>query len=638
MDDWAGSMSEVSDQQLRAALEHAHVPALMAALMHLNGNTDHFAALQPCYQLFGEDEDGLAEADREVARELGFQALVRYRETGCPELARPSENDITATMHYITGEPMAAQHIEFLREELNLFSEDAQRVPIDSSAMDADFRVLIIGSGMSGILAAIRLQQAGIPFLIVEKNAEIGGTWYENTYPGCQVDSANHVYSYSFEANHQWPGHYSGRQDLYAYFHQIVEKYQLRPHIRFDTRVSCSRYNEKDNNWRVSLESASGNETLDANCIISAVGQLNVPKVPEIEGLESFSGTAFHSARWEHQHDLDGKRVIVIGTGCSAAQFVPEIAPFCGNLELFQRTPPWLLPTPEYHQKMTPEELWLFREIPNYARWFRFFLFRTRGADGYLPLLCAEKDWQGPAGTISEGNEMMRAGLLEGLAEQVGDDPDLLQKLTPDYPPGGKRPVVDDGSYVNALKRDNVQLQTTRIAKVVPEGVITSDGELHAADVIIYGTGFQADKFLTTTQVFGRGGVELVSHWGGNPHAYKGVVIPDFPNFFCLYGPNTNIVVGTSIVFLVECQMHYISGCLKLLIENKYQALDCKRDVLDSYNQQLDALNNQRAWGSPTVESWYKNEQGRVTQNWPGTHWEFWQQTRQLDQADFHII
>ena len=161
---------------------------------------------------------------------------------------------------------------------------------------------------------------------------------------------------------------------------------------------------------------------------------------------------------------------------------------------------------------------------------------------------------------------------------------------------------------------------------------------MHAADVIIYGTGFQADQFLTTTQVFGRGGVELVSHWGGNPHAYKGVVIPDFPNFFCLYGPNTNIVVGTSIVFLVECQMHYISGCLKLLIENKYQALDCKRDVLDSYNQQLDALNTQRAWGSPTVESWYKNEQGRVTQNWPGTHWEFWQQTRHPDQVDFHIV
>jgi 4-hydroxyacetophenone monooxygenase len=211
----------------------------------------------------------------------------------------------------------------------------------------------------------------------VEKNPEIGGTWYENTYPGCQVDSVNHVYNYLFEPNLEWPGYFSGRKDLFLYFEKIVEKYGLREHILFNTQVAACRYDESANDWQVSMVSDGESTTSRYNCVISAVGQLNVPRMPEIEGVGSFSGPAFHSARWEHEHDLTGKRVIVIGTGCSAAQFVPEIAPLAGNLEVFQRTPPWLLPTDTYHQALSQEELWLFREIPFYARWFRFFLFRS---------------------------------------------------------------------------------------------------------------------------------------------------------------------------------------------------------------------------------------------------------------------
>jgi 4-hydroxyacetophenone monooxygenase len=228
--------------------------------------------------------------------------------------------------------------------------------------------------------------------------------------------------------------------------------------------------------------------------------------------------------------------------------------------------------------------------------------------------------------------------LLEALAEEVGGDNELLQKLTPNYPPGGKRPVLDDGSYLKSLQRDNVQLQTEPIARIVPEGVVTEDGELHPADVLIYGTGFQADQFLTTTTVYGRNGRELVSEWGGNPSAYKGVVVPDFPNFYCLYGPNTNIVVGSSIVFMVECQMRYVSGCLKLQIETGWRALECKPEVLQEYVSRIDSLNLRRAWGDPGVHSWYKNAEGRVTQNWPGTHYEFWQQTLEPDPKDFSGI
>jgi 4-hydroxyacetophenone monooxygenase len=632
---WDFSLSSATDEQLRDALAHAHIPSLLASLVHLNGNTDFFNQVTPAFDLFSEEEDGLEEPAREEARQAAFEALRRYRDEGCPELGTVSDPDVAATMHLVTGVPFEDEMQDFLREELNLYGEDRRRVDVDPAAIDKDFQVLIIGSGMSGILAAIRLKQQGIPFQILEKNPEIGGTWYENTYPGCQVDSANHIYNYIFEPNHQWPNHFSGAAELFGYFNRVAEKYGLRDNVRLHCSVQSVRYDEADNRWQVTVNQDGREEILESASVISAVGQLNSPKYPDIEGLQSFKGTAFHSARWEHQHDLSGKRVVVIGTGCSAVQFVPEIAPQCEQLTVFQRTPPWLLGVPEYHQPMLPEELWMFRELPFYARWYRFFVFRTRGVDGWLPYLYAEPGWQGPPGTIGEANEAMRAVLIEGLTEQVEGDEELLEKLIPDYPPGGKRPVLDDGSWVQTLKRDNVQLRTEAIARIVPEGIVTTHGTLHPADVLIFGTGFEANKFLSPMQVYGRDGTELVGEWGGNPHAYVGTVVPGFPNFYCLYGPNSNIVTGSSIIFFVECQVRYVLGCLKLQLEENMPALDCRREVMDSYNKQVDELNELRAWGSPVVSSWYKNSAGRVTQNWPGTHFEWWQITHQPNPEDY---
>ncbi len=635
MINWQTALSAASDEQLRAALAQAHIPALMAALMHINGNCKHFSKVRPHFVMFAEEEDGLTEQERNSARELAFHALKKYRDGGCVEPARPDAEDIVAAMNYITGTDMAPQELPFLREELNLFGEDGRRVHIDAAVITPGYRVLIIGTGMSGILAAIRLQQEGIPFLMLEKNPEMTGTWYENTYPGCQVDSANHLYSYMLEPNHQWSGHYSGSAELKDYFNRIVDKYRLRQHVRLNTRVERASFNEKDNRWTVDVTCDGVPEVLVADTVISAVGQLNSPKMPEIEGLDSFKGVAFHSARWEHEHTLEGKRVIVIGTGCSAAQFVPRIAPQCGELRIFQRSAPWLLPTETYHQPMSEQELWLFREVPFYARWYRFFLFRTLAVDGLLPLMYSDPGWSGPAGTIGAANEMLRAALIESLQEQAGDDPELLAKLIPDYPPGGKRPVLDDGAWISTMKRDNVYLLTDKIARVVAEGVVTEDGALHAADVIIYGTGFKADQFLVPMQVIGRNRVDLDSYWGGDPRAFKGVCVAGFPNFYCLYGPNSNIVVGSSIIFFVECQLRYVMGCLKLQLESGYRAIECSKEVMDSYNVKIDALNRQRAWGAPSVNSWYKNKTGRVTQNWPGTHREWWEETLAPDPKDF---
>lgn len=635
---WNVSLAEVSDEQLRAALEEAHVPALLCTLAHLTGSGAHFAEIKPFYDPFAEDEDGLSEADRVRARSLAFDALAQWRRRACPPLAPLPEDTVREAMRHITGEPFDPSLHTFLREELDLYAEDGRRIDISADAIPDDFRVLIIGAGMSGIGMAVRLKQQGIPFLILEKNPQMSGTWYENTYPGCQVDSANHLYSYMFAPNSQWSSHFSGAAELRAYFLGVVEEYGLREHTRLNCEVRSADYDSDRHRWQVVAEQNGETVRFAAPVLVSAVGQLNRPRLPEIPGMGRFAGIAFHSARWEHRHRLAGKRVAVIGSGCSAVQFVPEIAPQCASLTVFQRTPCWLYPAPEYHLPMSEAQLWLFRELPYYARWYRFFLFRTRAVDGFLPMMRAEPGWSGADGTVSRTNALLREALIEYAREQAQGDEALLAKLIPDYPPGGKRPVLDDGSWVRALRRDNVHLCVDGIREIVPKGLVTEDGRLHPVDVLIFGTGFEADQFLMPMQVRGANGVDLVSRWSGDPRAYKGVLVSGYPNFYCLYGPNTNIVVGSSIVFYVECQIRFVMGCIKLQLEQALPTIECRAELQADYNRSIDALNAQRAWGSPLVDSWYKNASGRVTQNWPGTHFEFWDQTRSPALEELRLV
>jgi 4-hydroxyacetophenone monooxygenase len=636
--DWNTPLDAASDAQLAQALELAHVPSLLASLAHLTGSARYLRGeITPRVVPMAEEEDGLDEPQRERARSMALAELIAYRDAGCPELPRLDHALADEAMHFVTGETVPAEQMAMMREELNLYGEDRRRVPIESAAVRDDFRVLVIGAGMSGILAAYRLQEEGIPYLVVDKNPEVGGTWYENTYPGCQVDSANHLYNYIFAPEHQWPGHFSARPELFDYFSNVVEASGMRANMRLGTRVEGAVYDEADGSWMVSLAAEHG-ETAEErfSTIISACGQLNTPAMPDIPGMETFAGIAFHSARWEHQHDLRGKRVAVIGTGCSATQFVPAIVDQPERMTVFQRTPPWLQPAEEYHLPMSEGELWCFRNIPFYARWYRFFLFRARANDGLLPFLYGEEGWDGNPGSVSAANAELRAAMEASIREQAGDDEALAEALIPDYPPGGKRPVLDDGQWIRALRQPHVRLVTEGIERIEPGGIRTKDGELHEADVLIYGTGFHADRFLVPMQITGRDGLDLHQYWQGNPTAYLGVTIPGFPNLYCLYGPNTNIVTGSSIIFFSECEMRYIMGCLKRQLEGDLQSLEVREDVCRAYNERIDALNAQRAWGSPHVESWYKNASGRVSQNWPGTHWEWWQQTREPDMGDFH--
>jgi 4-hydroxyacetophenone monooxygenase len=334
--------------------------------------------------------------------------------------------------------------------------------------------------------------------------------------------------------------------------------------------------------------------------------------------------------------DLTGKRVAVIGTGASAYQFVPEIAGKVGSLTVFQRTPPWGLPVPHYHEAVPDGMNWLLEHVPYYDKWYRFWMF-WMVTDGLLPMVTADPGWNGPPTAVSAMNLGFREMIAGAIAAQAPNRPDLVEKVVPTYPVGGKRSLLDNGVWMAALQRDNVSLVTDAITEMTETGIVTADGTARDFDVIIYGTGFYASKFLEPMKIRGRGGADLHATWDGDPRAYLGMTNPGFPNLFMIYGPNTNIVVNGSIIFFSECSVRYIVGCLKLLAETGARAMEPKPEVHDAFNARVDAANALMAWGAPQVSSWYKNEKGRVTQNWPFALVDYWRATLEPNPDDFSI-
>ncbi len=628
------------DQTIAAMLEVAEVPTLLASLAYVTGD------LSLLREELKQDPTKLAEPDagfdpeRSAAiRAIALQALIRYRDGGCQPVPPPDDDTLHTIMEFAVGSEVPLSHRPLLEEELSVTGDD-MRAP-DWSKDDIDperpFLVAIIGAGMSGLLAAHRLQQAGVPYLIIEKNGDVGGTWLQNTYPGCRVDITNHVYSYSFAQRTDWPFHFSTQDVLLDYFRDCADRFGLRENIRFGTEVLSCDWDEASSTWNLHVRDASGEFIVKANAMISAVGQLNRPQKPDIDGLDDFAGPAFHSAEWRHDVDLTGKRVAVIGNGASAVQFVPVIARSAAEVTIFQRTPNWLFPVPNYMEPVAPGLTWLFNHIPSYAQWHRFWLF-WKGTEGVLPACRVDPGWPSTEHSTGVLNEELRNLLTMYLQYEFMDHPELAAQAIPQYPPASKRIVLDNGTWTGTLKQDHVHLVSTGIAEVTPTGVRSADGVLHEVDVIIYATGFQASQFLTPMRVTGRDGVELHDQWSGDARAYLGVMVPNFPNFFMLYGPNTNIVVNGSIIYFSECEVNLMIGCIKLLLQDSLQSLDCRKDVHDAYNEWIDAGNLQMAWGVATVNTWYQSKSGRVAQNWPYGLLEFWEQTRAPKADDYVLV
>ncbi len=628
------------DDTIRDALEHANAPVTLAALVHLSGDVELLRGdIRVDNNRARDLQRGIGSKQQAIIRAKALQVLTDYRDRGCPAPPPLAPEALREILRFITGDELDEDIVRFLMEESEFETDDAYGVGgFDTIPADIRrrFHVVVVGAGMSGLLAGYRLKQAGLSFTIVERSAEVGGTWHDNIYPGCRVDNPSHVYEYSF-ARHDWPQYYCTQPILHSYFERCASDFGLRPHILFEHEVAGADFDEASGAWSVTVQDGDGHTAvLKANALICATGQLNQPRLPDLDGLGAFEGPAFHSARWDHTLDLSDKRVAVIGTGASAMQFVPEVARQAREVMVFQRTPPWIYPNPDYRASVPAGEHWLINHVPYYARWYHFLLFWLDG-EGLYASVTKDPAWQHQERSVSAANEALRKLMIRSIRRELEGDRALMAASIPKHPPCGKRLLVDDGTWYRTLKRDNVKLITETIDRITADGVQTADGVGHSADVLVYATGFHASRFLWPMRIRGRDRRDLREHWGDDPRAFLGVVVPGYPNLFCLYGPNTNIVITGSTIFFSECGMHYVMGCIKMLFENGYRSLECRKEVHDAYNVIIDEGNLQVAWGAPNVRSWYKNKAGRVTQNWPFKLLEYWSRTRAPSQRDFHF-
>jgi 4-hydroxyacetophenone monooxygenase len=636
----AGVAFSSSDAEIAAALEDVSIPALLLSCVHMSGDPTLLdGPLKPAGILLNEVQGYMSEPDKAAARALAFDIICDYRDRGCPEPAPVDPKLLTRMMNWLVCAEVPDEYVPMMLEEMELEGHDTRTAPLSSSAeARAAFPVVVIGCGQSGLLAAIRLQQAGIPYTVVEKNPGVGGTWWENSYPGARVDVGNHFYCYSFEPSDHWTEFFAQQPELQAYFHAVMERHGVTEHVRFSTQAISATWDEPTSKWSVLVRNPDGSHNaLPACAVVSAVGQLNSPFVPAIEGAESFAGPSFHTARWDHDVDLAGKNVVMVGAGATGFQVAPAIADYVGSLTIFQRTAQWMFPNPNYHAAVGPGVKWALRHLPFYARWYRFLLFWP-SCDAGLAVARVDPDWPDQQRAVSQANDLARMMFTEWITSQLDGHPDLLAKVVPDYPATGKRTLQDNGSWLQTLTRDNVELVREGVDHIESNSVVAQDGRRYSADVLIYATGFRVNDMLSSLTVTGRDGVDLHAAWGRRPAAYLGITVPGFPNFFCLYGPGTNLASGGSLIFHSECEVRYIMGCIDLLIEADKRSMEPRQDRYDQWYERCQTELATMVWSQPTIKhSYYKSGDGLVHSLSPWRLVDFWAWTRTPDPDDFVI-
>lgn len=624
-------------QQLRAALEEANIPTLLMVVAQITGDSrwleEPFRPTRP-RGISDNDSGGLAEDAQQVLRAEAYRLLAANPDASFDQAASLSAEELTQMLGVSMGERVPADYGPLLCEEMGLLTRDIP--PLDPDAV-AGFRVLVIGAGFAGLCAAIKLQQAGIPYVVIEKNRSVGGTWIENCYPGCGVDTPSHLYSFSFAPEHPWSRYYAPREEIHSYIEDCATSSGVRSNIRFDTEVVAARYDDATRRWAVRIRGTDGREeTLVANAVISAVGLLNRPKAVDLPGLHTFSGPVMHTARWDPEVGVEGKRVCVVGTGASAMQLVPAIAGIADRVTVFQRSPQWALPNQNYRRMVSESTQFLFDHVPSYLRSYRLRLLWTFG-DNLHPFLQIDPTWPHQDRSINKVNDKQRLFLSEFIASELGDRQDLLDRVLPSYPPFGKRALMDN-QWFQTMTRDDVELVTGAIREVRPGSIRTTEGAEYPADVLVIATGFESLRVLWPMEIRGRSGSTIRDAWGDDDaRAYLGITVPDFPNLFVLYGPNTNPGHGGSMIFYLECQVRYVMRLLHTMIEERIATVECRRDVHDAYNARVDAAHEQMIWTHPGMETYYRNSRGRVVTNTPWRTLDYWRMTYEPDLNDFSV-
>lgn len=626
------------DEVIRAAIAELSVPALLMSMVHMTGDLGLLDELPGPFKLIAMDlQGGMSEADKQTVRHRAFDVVRDYRDRGCPPPFVPDERQMRAMLDAITVGEVTDEYVDYIAADLRLSDADQHGPVLKSTAEQRNaFPVVVIGCGEAGLLAGIKLKQAGIPFTIVEKQSGVGGTWRANRYPGCRVDISNHYYAYSFEPTDHWSHFYSEQPEILQYLTDVMERHDIAPHVKFDTEVVSAVWDDEAASWRVETRASDGGkEILTARAMICAVGQFSNAVTPDIKGGKEFRGPAFHTADWDDTVDLTGKRVAVIGAGASGFQLVPAIAPITAKVDVYQRTAQWMAPNVNYHEATGDGERWAVRHLPYYGRWLRFVQWWPLN-DAAQSLVVIDPAWDTGGKSVSKANHQVREVFIAWM-RAFTDDEALLEKVTPDYPPLGKRTLQDNGTWLKTLQRDDVELIRDGIAEIAVGGVTTVDGVHRPADVLVWATGFDVNHQLGPINVRGLDGLELNEAWGDAAYAYLGITVPGFPNFFCMYGPGTNAVNGASIIYNSECQMRYILGCIDMVIASGAGSAVLRADVCDDYNRRSQEQLKTMVYTHPAVNSYYKNSSGTVPTLFAWRMVDYWKWTTRPDPDEYEL-
>ncbi|OBH49302.1 NAD(P)/FAD-dependent oxidoreductase [Mycobacterium sp. E2479] len=626
------------DEVIRAAIAEASVPALLMSMVHMTGDMSLLGELPKPFMLIAMDlQGGMSEVDKEEVRQRAFDVVRDYRDRGCPPPFVPDAPQLRQMLDVISAGQVTDEFIDYIAADLRLSDADQSGPELRSTpAQRATFPVVVIGAGEAGLLAGIKLKRAGIPFTVIEKQPGVGGTWHANRYPGCRVDIASQYYTYSFEPTDHWSHFYAEQHEILAYLNKVMNSHDIGGHLRLETEATGAVWNDQAATWTVHTRDINGNrDELVARAVICAVGQFSNAVIPNIKGANDFGGPAFHTANWDDTVDLAGKHVAVIGAGASGFQLVPAIAPVTEHVDVYQRTAQWMAPNVDYHASIGEGANWALRHLPYYARWVRFVSWWPI-TDGAADRVVIDPDWDDGGLSCGQANRDVRE-LFIAWMRSFTDDEDLLAKVTPNYPPMGKRTLQDNGTWLTTLQRDDVDLITDQIAEITHDGVTTVDGAHRHADVLIWATGFDVNHQLGPINIRGLEGRELNEAWGDAAYAYLGITVPGFPNFYCMYGPGTNAVNGASIIYNSECQMRYILGCIDMVLSADAASAMVREQVCHDYNQRSQAQLKTMVYSHSSVSSYYKNAAGDLPTLYAWRIVDYWKWTNSPNPDDYEL-
>ena len=611
-----------SDETIDDAVKYADPMVLRGLLYQLTGD-ESIAATEVGTTTIRNVEITTVSNPSDVAliQSKAAAFLKSYRNQGAGDIPYGPPQRLRRSLNLAAGIDLPASEFELWLEQLAL-DPWARGLVWQEPPPAQDLRkftVAVIGAGMGGLNAAVQMKHAGIPYFVIEKNDEVGGTWHENRYPGARVDSPSRTYTHIYGVDFEYPNAFCPQSENLRYFEWVADHFDIRKDITFKTEVKSVIWDETAKVWEIKADGPDGPRVWRANAVITSVGFLARPNMPSIEGMETFAGKAFHTARWPANLDLKGKRVAVIGTGATGYQLIPELAKLAGHTIVFQRTPNWCFDTRGYLDPFPPQVNWLDRNFPYIRNFIRFRVGWLTGPDSVLKTMRIDPEFRDEHAR-SPRNKKVREQQLEFIHRKLANRPDLIEKMTPVAPPYSARPIIVDANYCiyDALLRDDVSLVTDRITKIKPNGIEVEGGAEYPLDIIVYATGFKANDFLWPMEVRGRDGERIEDLWQKDgARAYLGTMLPGFPNFFMIYGPNTNNFGGLQIVDFEEMVTRFALECFSGLITRKKGTIDVSPDAYWRYNDEVDRAEALMIYKDPRAHNYYKNESGRSAANCP---------------------